>query len=542
MRFSDPLLSAAILVLLAGTASAQTEVTREQAFAAMASIGLDGADGAAFTFTESRFDNGDIVFENVIVAGVGPEVNADSLSLDRDPKTPPPAGNGLVGGDLLIEEARFVAPRLDEAGDFDVEAVHLRGLVQTSTTANERFEVESLLIEGMSDALADMVVMAITRPSEDISEEMMEGQDIRLARFEMNGMRATGSDPQFTDMDFFIERIAIDYDDTTRLGSGVMQNLVLSGRTAESGPIDIGMQEIRLDGLNSELIGQWASALEAEDEQGFLESYFETSMLRPQDLFSDFAIEGISLIGSGMIISLDELSMMNLRAGELNRSRTILDGLRLSPDADNPQGLMVSAALAQIGYERLDLSGEFNNVYDVEAGRIWTEGENYYRLQDGFRIDFEADLAGYDRLAELMGASTQIDQDDPQATQAFGAELLGALVLHRLSLSLTDEGILDRVVANMSASQQMSEEDVRAQLGWTTGTMTMGATQVFGTGPALQLNSAIVEFFANGGRLDIELEPQSPTSLGEMMQSDPKTGGIDLSSAGFSASYSNESD
>ncbi len=528
-------LATAAALAISTAAGAQTTVTEDQAMAAMASISMDRSRADVLTFDSAIFQDGSVVLSNVVIHA--PDEPVESIDLV---KGKPVEADPFTGADSLITEMRFEAPRLDAEGNFLFDSLTMSGLNQTSPDGEASFDLRTLSIDAPSADLAYLISHGFREPDTDIDPEWLENSELMLGGFGMYGMRVTGDDEAVSDIDFAIESIVFSYDEANAMGHFRLEDLVLSGVDSESGPIAMSMREIRIEGVGGEVVGEWADAMTREDVQGFMQSYMETVTLRPADLFRELSISDIQLASSGVEMGLGELAVINEPVGQLIRSTGGIDALRIAPDMSAPDGAVMAASLGQMGYEELSLSARFNTVYDVESGRVYTEGENYYRLEDGFRIDFSSDISGYDRFAETMARSAVVDENDAAATEALGRDILSALTIHEIAFTLTDESFLDRIVSNMSAQQGMPAEQVRAQLSGMAGIMTMGLSQSLGPDLAMDANRSLMNFIQQGGSLTLRVAPEQAASIGELLLSDTGSGAPDFQALGLSFSHAAE--
>lgn len=528
-KFASSLSAALIALSLAGLALAQPPVIPErEAREAMQSVGLNRPIEDAFTFADLRYEDGAMVFTDVVLHNQGEPAPAPVKG------RPVASSDPFAGHDLAIAELRFIAPRLDVNGAFLVDAMTLSHVSQTGAATNDQMRVGSIEFAGMSANMTQVVLYGLTNAGRgDLPAELTEAGDLVIRAFSMDDFHVTGSTPEASNLDFSIAHLGLTYDEIAGVGSVRLDNMELSGVDAETGPVDFTIRSIRLVGVDTDTFSSWGRQVSDFDDQAFLESYFSTVLLRPAEIFRELVIEDIEIAGAGVMIEMDRLRAENVPDGDITRSTAIFDGLSLSADATHPQGATVAIGLQQIGYPTLSLSGEFTTIYDAGTGRAWSEGDNYYQLEDGFRLDMSTDISGYDRLALLMGRSARIADDDVLAQRALGEDILSAIVLHHFAISLTDQGLLDRVVSTMSRNQGLPAEDVRGQLGMMVSSM----ADELPSGIGRDLRDSLLGFFNAGGTIDIRMEPEGERSLEELLRPDAKSGAPDLRALGLSITH-----
>ncbi|MGH1421851.1 MAG: hypothetical protein ACRBEQ_08535 [Hyphomonas sp.] len=177
--------------------------------------------------------------------------------------------------------------------------------------------------------------------------------------------------------------------------------------------------------------------------------------------------------------------------------------------AEGELGEKLGAQLASLGYETLEFTGQAEQNYDPENDMLTiVDGKNYYELNDGFRLDFAGKYEGTKAIALMM------EEAGDEATSADAVmDNLEAIVLHNFSISLDDNGIVDRGFSAYAAQTGQDPAELRAQVS---GMMAMAPMMAGGSGvdPALinEVASALSSFITEPKTLTLSLNPSEPLS------------------------------
>ncbi len=537
MRVLDQIFIAGSACLVLATAGwAQSEPSRSEALAALAAIELDQSRPGVLSFDSTRYDAGSVILSNVVIYNTG----ADEIELDA--KGQPLDDNPYLGADLHIEELRLEGPRLSSDESLLLDGLVMSGFALQGHESSAVLSLETIRVDAPSPDLAAVIGEALQAPSVGGDDAEFEGDEVSAREVVFSGFVMEGVDAEGTDVRMRIEDTRLTYDADTAASGFVLRDWRVDTVTAQSGTLAFNVAEVRLDGIDIDTIGGWGEFIDQDDQAGFIEAYFQTLMLQPGELYQVLNIRDVSLSISGVELALDALTVSNQVNGALTRSRTRLNGLSLVPDAEHEEGATVAASLTQMGYDQITLQAEFNTNYDAENGRVWTEGENFYRLEDGFRLDVASDTSGYDRLSQVMAVAAEADRDDEAVAQAIGQDVLSAVRINELSLTLTDESLLPRFFTRMSEEQQMPVEDARSQMAGAAGLMALGMTQSLGPDLGMQVNRALTSFIQEGGSLTVRVAPDGTPTVMDMLTPDAKTGGLNVRAMGLSVTHTPPSD
>lgn len=496
-----------LAVSVSAVGEAQTRVSRADANAAIAAMGLDQSRSDEISFDSGRFSRGDYVFTNVV------------FHIDDDEDEPTKAGEDdfnvdFDGGELLVAEMRFSAPRLASDGRVMFDAFSLSG-VSAEGDDGEGLSLDSLEIVGPDADFAAMIAEAFANPGDSDEDDFELGED-PFERIAMSGFQVIDSEDGPTTVS--LGSMILEHDDAESLARFEMTDFLIETDEGDDGPVRIALGEVRVEGLSTDTTDEWFSAIENDNMSGFMQSYMNAATVNPASLFSEFVLSDFDFQAAGLDLSLASVTAENeMRRGEVHSS-VALDRLHFSADSDHENGAQIAAALMMLGYSELNLHAVGNTIYEPERGRAYTSGDNYYVVEDAFRIDFSQDIEGYNEYSTLMAdlvADAAENGEDASEEAAMAA--MAALQVNEFSVRITDQSILDRAFGAMATQQGIAPEQARAQAS---ALVLLGAASAGPMVPAplmSELTSAVSSFLNNGGSVTVGMRPTSPTSVGDMM-------------------------
>ncbi|WP_417485239.1 hypothetical protein [Maricaulis salignorans] len=514
------LMAAALVAMLCGLAPIGSvhaqhlpRLARADADAALAAIRLDGADNEVVSFERAVFRRGTYTFTNVVV------------NLERDAESP--AG--------VVHAARMIldSPRLDSEGRLLLHAFVLEEVEQVLDAGAVGFTLGRVMLEAPNAEMSANLGRILRG---DHGAEV--GGDKDLYRFGLLAVDDAAEPGRTSDAGapFAFDRLAfIGYTANT------LQRFELLGFTArvenEAGINHLDMAELSVDGL---MISSQFSVLDVfsagPGDTGFFRSYLAMEMGEQLNLFDRLRVRNLTATIPGHRVTLDELVITMDQRDAVLDTRMRMGSLRIMPDLEDPAGAQLANRFGQLGYESLDLSLQGHSVYDPQSGRVFTTGENYLALRDGFRLDFAHDLGGYPEfLANQRGLSERPSAtvDGKSASDAEGvSSAADPLVINRIALRLEDRSILERGFAAAAADQGITPEAMRSQAGVLVLVGLMSAPPEMPQTLVTQLATAVSAFIAQGGTLEIVMQPPFPVTIGEI-RARHEAGAVDFEALGL---------
>ena len=505
--FASSVSAMVLAVSFSALTEAQTRVSRSDAQAAIAAMGLDTSDANEISFDRGRFSGGDYVFTNVVFHidddedGEAGKDGEDDFNVSFD------------GEELHVDEMRFSAPRIASDGRVMFDAFSMSGM-SASGDDGEGMSIDLIEIVGPNAEFAAMIAEGFANLGEGNDEGIELGDD-PFDRVALRGLRVVDESDDMTTVS--LGSMVLEADDRSNTARFEMNDLLVDSQDGNE-PVHVSLGEIRVEGISTDTTDEWFTALENDNMPAFMNSYMNAATVNPAAIFSEFVLSDFALNAGGIDLSLASMTAENVeRRGDVHSSATV-ERLHFSADAEHENGAQIAAGLMMLGYSELNMHAVTNTVYQPERGRAYTDGDNYYVVEDAFRIDFSQDVEGYNEYTALMAemvAEAAEHGDDASEDAAMAA--MSALQVNEFSLSITDQSILDRAFGAMASQQGIAPEQARAQAS---ALVLLGAASAGPLVPAplmTELTTAVSGFLNNGGSVTVGMRPTSPTTVGDMM-------------------------
>jgi hypothetical protein len=494
IRFSlrTRLAAAASLALLAAACGPQTPsaseaptrapVTEAEAQSALAAFGLETRGRASWA--ERRFENGGYVF-------------TDFSLTDAD---------GVIEAETLV----LTGPRLAEAGP-TFDAITLNSGEIRWPDGDSAFQMLTLTDPG--PGLASNVARVL-RGEESLTDAADDLSAYRFSDLTFTGFTSRIMGDDASTLNFSIGNLSAQAFDGDTLGAFILNDMDVTGQDADGGPLEASLDSFSMSGAPIGLLSG------ADFNSGGL------GALAGVQPYEAMMVRGLAVTAGGAQIAMPELTgTTDTDADGVLRSEIAMPSLRLTPNAAHPQGAQMAMGLETLGYEAFELSFAGTSLYDPEADRAWTEGDNHFTLNDGVRIRFENELSGVMAYAQALEAAYETDTPTAQGGKPGGAnkpgaalaatppaDALDALMIHRLLIAVEDQSLLERIMGAIAQTQGVSVSQARSQA---TAMTTMGLAMSGGSVPPTILNelsTALNAFLSRGGSLIIEMAPAEPVS------------------------------
>ncbi len=361
-----------------------------------------------------------------------------------------------------------------------------------------------------------------------------EGTALSFDRWMVNGVNFNVSDASGTGL-FTVDSMHISDLKEEKAGLMGLSNLKFDFNEAEGSDVKISLEGFGVKGINYGLFSEALSAgAGASANPAGLTSAIQADPANPG--YDALSVKALKADIVGASVDLASLTSSVSRDKQGRATKIVTDPFSLTVAArDNPDGEQFAGALATMGYETLTFSGAGESQYDPDADIVTlAKGKNYWRLNDGFKLDFSAKYAGTKALAAAQVASLD-ENADPEAMLT---SVMENVVIHQLEFALDDDGIVDRAL-NAYAAQ--SGEDPAAVRGQISGMFAMAPMFAASTGidtvVVTELATALSSFVTAPKTLTISLAPKTPIKAQAFVDaaSDPSKK-LTKDALGFSAS------
>lgn len=335
-----------------------------------------------------------------------------------------------------------------------------------------------------------------------------EGTALSFDRWTVNGVNFNVSDASGTGL-FTIDSMHVSDLKEKKAGLMGLSNLKFDFTEAAGSDVKISLDGFGVKGINYGLLSEAisAGAAGASGDPSTLASAIQADPANPG--YDAMVLKALKADIVGASVDLPGLESSVTRDAQGRATKVVTNPFTLTVGSrDNPDGEQFAAALATMGYETLTFSGEGESLYDPDADIVTlVKGKNYWKLNDGFKLDFSAKYAGTKAIAAAQVASL----DETADSEAMLNAVMENVVVHGIEISLDDDGILDRSI-NAYAAQ--SDEDPAALRSQLSGMFAMAPMFAAGTGidPAVvtELATALSSFVTEPKVLTISLAPKAP--------------------------------
>lgn len=334
-----------------------------------------------------------------------------------------------------------------------------------------------------------------------------EGKSLSFDRWAVNGVNFDVSDASGKGL-FSVDSMHISDLKEEKAGLAGISNLKFDFTESAGSDVKITLDGFGVKGINYGLFSEAmaAGAGAATDPTG-LTSAIQADPANPgYDLLS---VKGFKADIVGASVDMAALASSVTRDKQGRATKIVTDPFTVTVGArDNADGEQFAGALATMGYETLTFSGQGESLYDPDADVVTlSKGKNFWKLNDGFKLDFSAKYAGTKAIAAAQAAS----MDEAADPEAMLDAVMDSLVVHQLELALDDDGIVDRALNAYAAQSGEDPAAVRSQLS---GMFAMAPMFAQGTGidvaVVTELAQALSSFVTEPKTLTIALAPKTP--------------------------------
>jgi len=334
-----------------------------------------------------------------------------------------------------------------------------------------------------------------------------EGSALSFDRWLVNGVNFSVADASGSGT-FTLDSIHLSDLKEEKAGLFGLSNLKFDFLESAGSDVKVSLEGFGVKGINYGLFSEAVAAgAGAVTDPTALTSAIQADPANPG--YDAVSIKAFKADIVGASVDLPALTSSVGRDDQGRATKVVTDPFTLTVGSrDNADGEQFAGALATLGYETLVFSGQGESLYDPDADIVTlVKGKNFWKLNDGFKLDFSAKYAGTKAIAAAQVSSLDANADPEALVNA----LLQSLVVHQVEFSLDDDGIVDRAF-NAYAAQ--SGEDPAAVRGQVSGMFAMAPMFAASTGidaaVVTELAQALSSFVTEPKTLTISLAPKTP--------------------------------
>ena len=335
-----------------------------------------------------------------------------------------------------------------------------------------------------------------------------EGKALSFDRWTINGVNFNIADASGTGL-FTIDSMHVSDLKEETAGTMGLSKLNFDFTEAAGSDVKISLDGFGVRGIDYGLLSEAISAGAAgtTGDPSALTSAIQADPANPG--YDALVVKALKADIVGASVNMASLESSVSRDSQGRATKVVTNPFTLTVGArDNADGEQFAGALATMGYETLTFSGQGESLYDPDADIVTlVKGKNFWKLNDGFKLDFSAKYAGTKAIAAAQVASL----DETADPQAMIDSVLQSLVVHNVEIALDDDGIVDRGINAYAAQSGEDPAAVRQQIS---GMFAMAPMFAAGTGidaaVVTELATALSSFVTAPKTLTITLAPKAP--------------------------------
>ena len=496
---------------------------------ALVQLSLKDSGSGRVEFEGQTVTGADAVFNNVIIrtselASEDDNVEADGLNVEIDSDDT----------DIKINELVMSGLDLDEDGKANFSSLIATGLSLIPSAGSDVPAVdvtsESFSVYGPSPELAAWLagVFGTAEAAAIPKPEAVSFDSIRLSNFLAAG-REGDEEGRFA-----IGTLALTDVTPEKMGEFTLTDMTVEIDPGTDNASRFSLGGITLKGADLAIIRALTDA-ETEEEQA--SALVDAIYANPMDPgFDTFGLSDLSFVMQGLDISLPSFGYEVTRNRDGVPTAFEVPEFTLTVDVDDQGGdlgAQIAPMLLSIGLDGLEISGEGESTYDPTSD-IATTKTSRLSVANAFVFETTSESGGIeDMAAVLQSMDAEAFANGEQDPQALMMEVYSQLDVYDLTFTLTDNGIVDKVLSLIAVQQNTDPETLRQMAVGFTGVLPMQANALgVDVELATELSAALRSFLTDSGSLTIAFNPEEPFSLIDIM-SDPTT--LNKERLGFSA-------
>ena len=334
-----------------------------------------------------------------------------------------------------------------------------------------------------------------------------EGTALSFDRWAVNGVNMNMSDASGTGL-FSIDSMHISDLKEEKAGHMGLMNLKFDFTESAGSEVKVSLDGFGLKGMNYGLFSDAiAAGAGSGGDTGLLASAIQNDPANPG--YDSLVLKAFKADVAGASVDMPSLESAVSRDKQGRATKMVTKPFTLTVGSrDNADGEEFAGMLATMGFEQLTFSGEGESLYDPDADIVTlVKGKNYWKLNEGFKVDLSAKYAGTKAIAAAQVASLDGSADP----EAMFDTVMQSLEVHQFEFALDDDGMLNRAL-NAYAAQ--TGDDPAALRGQLSGMFAMAPMFAQGTGidaaVVTELATALSSFVTDPKTLTISLAPQTP--------------------------------
>ncbi|MBU1287834.1 MAG: hypothetical protein KJ871_08935 [Alphaproteobacteria bacterium] len=492
--------------------------------AVLSAFSLDKSGSGRVSFTGSDVNGAKAVFKNVTLVSAE-EMDAEEADDDGELHL---KGSDLKAGEMTFEGLGM----LNGKPNFSKIVLSDVSFVPKDPAENQgSSKIKSMELVNPSPETAAWIASLFGKGE---AMDMPEGKALAFDLWSMKDVNFKIDEEEGQKGDFLISTVEVLGLKDEKAAQMAMKGLTLNmidptdntDLKASLGDVDIrGVNLAVLKGMSGEEAGSGVAASMLE--------VFQNDPANPG--YDSVLIDDLKIAVSGAEFDMPKLKSKVSRDKKGRAVKVVTDPFKMTlGTSEGELGEKFGAQLALLGYEKLELSGQGEQAYDPDKDMVTiAKGKNFWKLEDGFRVDFSGQYEGASAMAAAQAKATAADA--PADPGSMMQDAMDKLAIHNFQLAIDDDGFLARGFNAYAAQSGEDPQQLRSQAA---GMMAMAPMMAGGSGIDMELASelatALSSFITDPKTLTITLAPAKPLRLAEFSEMDDPSA-LTKTALGFTA-------
>jgi hypothetical protein len=473
--------------------------------AVLSAFSLDQSGTGRVSFTGSDVKGAKAVFKNVTLVSAEDTTDAEGLTDDGELHL---KGSDLKAGEMTFEGLGM----LDGKPNFSKIVLSDVSFVPKDPEENHgSSKIKSMELVNPSPETAAWIASLFGKGE---ALDMPEGKALAFDLWSMKDVNFKIDEEEGQKGDFVISSV-----DVLGLKDEKAAQMAMKGLSLNmTDPVDDTDLKASLNGVDVRGVNLAVlKGMGGDTGSGAVASMMEVFQNDPANPgYDSVLVDDLKVAVSGADFAMPKLASKVSRDKKGRAVKVVTDPFKMTlGTSEGELGEKLGAQLALLGYEKLELSGQGEQAYDPDKDMVTiAKGKNFWKLDDGFRIDFSGQYEGASAMAAAQAKASA--DDAPADPGAMMQDALDKMLIHNFQLAIDDDGFLARGFNAYAAQSGQDPQELRSQAA---GMMAMAPMMAAGSGIdpelATEVATALSSFITDPKTLTLTLAPAKPVRLAD---------------------------
>ncbi|MEH6693657.1 MAG: hypothetical protein V7675_01375 [Hyphomonas sp.] len=492
--------------------------------AVLSAFSLDKSGSGRVSFTGSDVNGAKAVFKNVTLVSAE-EMDAEEADDDGELHL---KGSDLKAGEMTFEGLGM----LNGKPNFSKIVLSDVSFVPKDPAENQgSSKIKSMELVNPSPETAAWIASLFGKGE---AMDMPEGKALAFDLWSMKDVNFKIDEEEGQKGDFLISTVEVLGLKDEKAAQMAMKGLTLNMiDPTDNTDLKASLRDVDIRGVNLAVLKGMSGEEAGSGVAASMLEVFQNDPANPG--YDSVLIDDLKIAVSGAEFDMPKLKSKVSRDKKGRAVKVVTDPFKMTlGTSEGELGEKFGAQLALLGYEKLELSGQGEQAYDPDKDMVTiAKGKNFWKLEDGFRVDFSGQYEGASAMAAAQAKATAADA--PADPGSMMQDAMDKLAIHNFQLAIDDDGFLARGFNAYAAQSGEDPQQLRSQAA---GMMAMAPMMASGSGIDMELASelatALSSFITDPKTLTITLAPAKPLRLAEFSEMDDPSA-LTKTALGFTA-------